>query len=69
LALRNYNVQIGLAAFHANFINSNKKNGNLTARSIIGDRPILSDEIESEIKGQAILDAFKKIFPEKGKMH
>lgn len=59
-----YSQRVDISALHASFINSkSRKAGRATVKSLIGGRPILSDELESQVKGEEILLVFKRIFP------
>jgi hypothetical protein len=63
MAVNSYIERYDLSALHASFLNSKSRGRRLTAASLIGRRPILSDEKESELTKAEILTAFKKIFP------
>ncbi len=63
MAVNAYYRRVDLAAFHASFLNANSKGKRYTARHVIGDRPILSDEIGQENFAQDFKAALKRIFP------
>jgi hypothetical protein len=62
-----YSSRVDITALHASFINSKSKRASARAsvRSIIGPRPLLSDELEKDIQAREIKEAFQRIFPDK----
>lgn len=64
MLLEKYSSRVDISSLHASFINANSKGRRYTARSLIGDRPILSDELESLILAEEAAAAFRKIFPD-----
>lgn len=69
MAVNAYFEKVDLAAFHASFINANSKGKKYSARNIIGDRPVLSDELVQENFAEDFKAVLKKIFPqEKGNL-
>lgn len=61
--LQSYIQRIDTNALHASFINANSKGRRHSVRTLLGDRPILSDEKPSAVAMQQMKEAFKRIFP------
>lgn len=64
MLVERYISRVDVNALHATFINSKKRSANYSVRKLLGEFPILSDEIESRVRGKEILTAFKAIFPD-----
>lgn len=64
MLLEKYSARVDVSSLHASFVNSKSKGQRFSVRTLIGDRPILSDERESQFFSHNMLEAFKRIFPD-----
>lgn len=66
MLLKSYSSRVDISALHASFLNSkSRRSSKASVKSLIGSRPVLSDELESKAKSDELLKAFKVIFPDK----
>lgn len=59
-----YYDRVDISGLHATTINLNTKGKRYSVKTLIGPRPVLSDELEHRVSGEQILEAFKRIFPQ-----